>query len=306
MIAAKDILVSVIVPAFNREATIARSINSVLAQTHTKLELLIVDDGSADSTLEIATALMRSDARMIVLVNARTKGAPGARNTGLDHATGTYVVFLDSDDCLEPRMIETLISQAINKPPATIITCHSRLVEESEGKETTVGSFTWTPVGMIVPQLLNGQTYVDMNAALIATQILREVGGLDESCPSFQEWDLHLRLAEKCHYSSVPELLVRYYQHAEQMSKSDRRNVQGRLYIYRKHRALWRQHHQKVNWKHRVMELLSQIQSFKKDRFAFLMQLVTIEPKMLVWWLTESVKAIAGPVLRRRNPTSFT
>ena len=90
-------LVSVIMPAYNSEKYIGKSIESVLAQDYEKFELIIVDDGSQDGTKRIAEQYAKSDVRIKLLEQAN-QGVSVARNKGLDTATGEYVAFLDSDD----------------------------------------------------------------------------------------------------------------------------------------------------------------------------------------------------------------
>ena len=90
--------VSVIMPCYNSEKYIAESIESVLNQTHQRLELLICDDGSSDRSVEIIKEFKSKDSRIKFFVNSYSKGAPGARNTCMDHAVGDFVSFLDSDD----------------------------------------------------------------------------------------------------------------------------------------------------------------------------------------------------------------
>lgn len=98
-------LFSVIVPAYNSEQFLSICIRSVLSQTEPDFELLIVDDGSSDNTLSILQKVSQTDSRIKVF-HQENKGHTGARNTGLENATGNYVLFLDSDDGLEPDVLK--------------------------------------------------------------------------------------------------------------------------------------------------------------------------------------------------------
>ena len=107
-----SVLVSVIVPVFNREAILAETINSVLGQTYIDLELLLVDDGSTDASVQIAEDFARNDARVRVIRRERQpKGAPTCRNIGLEAARGDFIIFLDSDDLLLKQAIETRVAE---------------------------------------------------------------------------------------------------------------------------------------------------------------------------------------------------
>lgn len=100
-------LISVMIPAYNRQAYIAECLDSVLAQSYTNFEILVIDDGSTDETLEIAKEYATKDAR-IKLLGGSHQGVSAARNLGLDAATGEYVFFLDTDDIIHPRLLEAL------------------------------------------------------------------------------------------------------------------------------------------------------------------------------------------------------
>ena len=93
-------MVSVVIPAYNRERYLADAVDSVLAQTFTDFELLIVDDGSRDRTVEIAKSYR--DPRIRLVRHERNRGVAAARNTGVAEARGAYVAFLDSDDVAYP------------------------------------------------------------------------------------------------------------------------------------------------------------------------------------------------------------
>lgn len=101
-----SIFVSIIIPVYNRSSTIVATLNSVEKQTYQNWECFIVDDFSTDDLVEKAKSW---DCRFKYVLNKRTKGAPGARNTGIENASGDYIIFLDSDDfltadCLEQRL----------------------------------------------------------------------------------------------------------------------------------------------------------------------------------------------------------
>lgn len=102
-------MVSVIIPAYNRAAIIVETLKSIAGQTYNHWECIIVDDHSTDSTGEVAQSFCSADARFKLFKNKRTKGAPGARNTGIEVCLGEYIIFLDSDDILLPHCIENRI-----------------------------------------------------------------------------------------------------------------------------------------------------------------------------------------------------
>lgn len=100
--------ISVIIPLYNRETVIEECVRSVCAQSHKELEIILIDDGSTDRSLEICRKLAQQDSRILLLEGAHA-GVSGARNAGLEAATGKYVFFVDSDDVIHPRLLEALV-----------------------------------------------------------------------------------------------------------------------------------------------------------------------------------------------------
>ena len=101
-------LISVIVPVCNTEPYLSDCIRSVLAQTHSDLELILVDDKSEDKSSEICQEACRMDSRVIFLSQERRKGVSAARNRAIGAARGSYLFFLDSDDMIHPGLLKAL------------------------------------------------------------------------------------------------------------------------------------------------------------------------------------------------------
>ena len=117
----KQLPVSVIVPVFNVKDYVAEALESVLSQTHTNLELIVVDDGSMDGSGEICDDFASRDPRVKV-IHQENSGISTARNTGLDHAHGEVIAFLDPDDAFCEDMIETLL-ETMQKDRSDIVMC---------------------------------------------------------------------------------------------------------------------------------------------------------------------------------------
>lgn len=108
---AKDILVSVIVPVYQVEKYLARCVDSILNQTYSHLEVILVDDGSRDASGRICDSYAAADSRVRV-IHKENGGLSSARNAGIDIAQGDYLEFVDSDDWLEPEAVEILLTEA--------------------------------------------------------------------------------------------------------------------------------------------------------------------------------------------------
>lgn len=119
-------LISVIIPAYNIESYIERSLESVCRQTYKNLEIIVVDDGSSDQTGELIDKMAGMDSR-IIPIHKQNAGVSAARNTGLDRACGDYIGFIDGDDTVEPDMYELLLKNA-RKYQADISHCGYQMV----------------------------------------------------------------------------------------------------------------------------------------------------------------------------------
>ena len=124
----KDPLVSIIVPVYGTEAYLPACIESLCRQTYSNIEIILVDDQSPDGCPEICDSYAGKDSRIRV-IHQKNKGVSGARNTGMDHVSGYYVMFVDSDDELYPDSVELLLQDAC-KYDADIVSASAKIVGE--------------------------------------------------------------------------------------------------------------------------------------------------------------------------------
>ena len=198
--------VSVVMAAFNNAETIEESVRSVFAQTFDEWELLIVDDGSADSTLKIAQGLSSLDDRVRVLEMPSNGGSAAARNRAIANAEGQYVAVLDADDICMPLRLEKQVDalQADNDLAATA----SQLAEFGTWGGPEVARW---PVD--IRQIQHRQSTYQMPlphpSAMFRIEILRAVGGYDETCRRAQDYALFLKLRDQ-KVNCLPDVLVHY------------------------------------------------------------------------------------------------
>ena len=125
--------VSVVMPAYNAEKYIEESITSVINQTYTNWELIVIDDGSKDNTAEIVKQFAEKDKRITLYLNEKNMGVAKTRNRGFDMAKGEYIALLDSDDIWLPEKLEKQLKLA-EETDAEIIYCSYELISETGEK----------------------------------------------------------------------------------------------------------------------------------------------------------------------------
>lgn len=125
-------MVSIIMPAFNAARFLEEAIQSVLDQTYRDWELLVIDDGSADQTAQIAEAFSREDARIRLIKNEYNMGVAETRNRGVALAAGEWIAFLDSDDCWHPEKLEKQLAFARENGAEFVFSGSAFMNEQSE------------------------------------------------------------------------------------------------------------------------------------------------------------------------------
>ncbi|MEM7329329.1 MAG: glycosyltransferase [Pseudomonadota bacterium] len=133
----KMVTISVIIPTFNRADLVLRAVRSVLAQRDVRTEIIVVDDGSTDNTIEALEALSVATNARLQIVKQSNAGASAARNHGLKLATGDFIQFLDSDDTLNPNKLAIQYDALASNPEASVSFCHGWL--QQSGRETQIG-----------------------------------------------------------------------------------------------------------------------------------------------------------------------
>ncbi|HVT88208.1 MAG TPA: glycosyltransferase [Tepidisphaeraceae bacterium] len=179
-------LVSIIIPCFNAEQFVGDAIRSALAQTYRPCEVIVIDDGSTDRSLEV----IRSFGNEIKFESGPNRGGSAARNRALELAAGEFVQFLDADDLLHPDKLSRQVPHLISSP-RSVICCNWELQDEdTEARRCRVLHGTQ----------LDSLRFVVRNQLTICGPLHRKaelvaIGGFRECLPCCQEFDLHVRLA---------------------------------------------------------------------------------------------------------------
>lgn len=130
--------ISIIIPAYNSESTIRRCVDSIRNQTYRNLEIIVVNDGSTDSTSEVVNEINNTDSR-VKLISIPNGGVSHARNVGIDSATGDFIAFVDSDDTIDTGMYQSLLD-LIHKHNAQIAHCSYKNCDEEGALLSAVGN----------------------------------------------------------------------------------------------------------------------------------------------------------------------
>lgn len=224
---------SVVIPAYNREKTIKRAIDSVLRQTYQNFEIIVVDDGSTDGTKDVVLSIHDDRIRYIYQEN---QGAQVARNHGLHLANGDYISFLDSDDEWLPGFLETVRDKFFDDislgcvyclTGITDITGHIRLAREDRLE------------GNIYAEALQ-QGYITSPSALsMKRSCFDEIGEWDVDFKACQDDDICFRLAKKYKFALIPEILalvhISYDGCGDRISTSLRRVADAWWQLWRKY-----------------------------------------------------------------------
>ena len=216
----KKELVSVIIPAFNAASYIRQTLNSVLAQTYQALEVIVVDDGSTDSTGAIVEEFAKKDAR-IQLVRQCNAGVGAARNTAIGKAHGKYIAPLDADDLFFPEKLEKQVACMERWGSETgLVYCGTTVIDEH-------GHFVRTnDLQTLEGRLRLAVVLRNVGSAsvpLIRATALEKVGTYltraeQRGAQGCEDWDLHIRIAEQSGIRVVPEHLLAYRESGSSMS----------------------------------------------------------------------------------------
>jgi len=221
-------LVTVIIPTYNRGWIIQEAIDSVLDQDFNDYELIVVDDGSEDNTLEILEAYGKA----IKVLQQGNRGVSAARNRGIEEATGRLIAFLDSDDLWLPKKLSTQVKFFENNADALIN--QTQEIWNRNGLRVNPKKRHHKFSGMIFERSLE-LCLVSPSAVMIAKDLFDTVGVFDENLPACEDYDLWLRISCRypVHLTDLP-LVIKRGGHDDQLSKGvglDKYRIQSLLKI---------------------------------------------------------------------------
>ncbi|MBA3492055.1 MAG: glycosyltransferase [Rubrobacteraceae bacterium] len=224
--------VSVVIPCYNQAHFLTEAIQSVLSQTYTDFEVVVVDDGSKDDTVAVASGLASLDPR-VRLIRQENRGLAGARNRGLAECVGDYVVFLDSDDRLLREALEIGVRRLEAHPKCAFVSGQYRAIAAD-------GSHFWRPYEPPVERdgyVMLLQYCFGMPAVVMYRRwVFEEAGGFDGSVDAAADWDLYLRVARRFPIHHHGKVVADYRQHGTSMNQDPALMLESTVAVLRSQR----------------------------------------------------------------------
>jgi glycosyltransferase involved in cell wall biosynthesis len=220
--------VSVIIPAYNAMRYLPQTLDSVLQQTFTDFEVVIVNDGSSDNIVEWAPQLKDSRVRLITQVN---QGVSAARNNGIANSTGEYIAFLDADDLWAPQYLEKQVNYLDKHPHVGVVYTWTQLIDEFGNPINRI--FASHASGMIWKELLGKDVISTGSSAMVRRRCLDNVS-FDTQLAHAEDLDFWLQIAQNYEFGVIKEPLTSYRQHPYNVTKNRDKMMRGLHTVYEK------------------------------------------------------------------------
>jgi glycosyltransferase involved in cell wall biosynthesis len=200
----QELLVSIIMPTYNRAAIIRDAIDSVLAQKYRNWELIIVDDNGSDNTEEIIKEI--NDPRIKYIRNEKNVGCAGARNVGLQHARGDYIGYLDSDNLLQEDFILIMTQEMTAKPQFDVMYCAQKLMRVHQGNVEEKG----IRFANFHRPTLENHNYIDAGVIFHRKSCIEKYR-FNDKIRTWEDWNFLIQVTEEKPAYAVPCILAEYY-----------------------------------------------------------------------------------------------
>ena len=212
--------VSIVIPTYNSEKFIDRTIKSVLNQTFQNFELIIVDDCSVDNTRKMIREFQKQDDRIKLIALEKNSGAPAhPKNVGIKNAKGEYIAFLDHDDEWLPKKLEKQLELFKNSSDNLgFVGCNFLIIDDNRNKSREYCLPSW-PREKFFERFLLGNIS-SSSGIMIKQKVLDRIGGFDEKLKFADDWDMWLRISKHFDFDFVSEILVKYHLHSTNVTSN--------------------------------------------------------------------------------------
>ena len=196
-------LISVIMPVFNREKVVMNAVNSILSQSYQNFELIIVDDGSSDGTIDVLNEINNEKIKLII--TGENNGCPAARNRGILESHGEIICYLDSDNLWDKDYLAATVGAYVELPDADCIySAQMRYKDYDSNPERFL-------FGSLNKSLLHNVNFIDVNSLTHKRHILNDIIGFDGTLTREEDWDFVLRINSRYKIYSIPFLQSKYF-----------------------------------------------------------------------------------------------
>lgn len=202
-------VVSVVIPVHNCERYVAEAIESILGQTLEKLELILVDDGSTDSSGAILDDYAAKDPRVRVVRHDKSRGRGAARNSGIEVARAALLAFNDADDVSIPDRLKRQTAY-LDAHPEVGFVASSRIITDLDGNYIAARRIRWDAAELV--ERIRRYCHISHAAAMYRADVLRDIGGYRNAFAAAQDYDLLLRLIERTKVGVLDVPVYRYRQ----------------------------------------------------------------------------------------------
>ena len=281
-------LISIIVPSYNREHTILRALNSIINQTYTNIEIIVVDDCSTDNSISIIKTFMKKNPRIQLFINPENKGANYTRNQGVKHANGKYLSFLDSDDEFYLDAIEILWKKIKKTSERIGLVYYGTFLIKNR------------KIRKIYPKY-RGNVFRDLMTKgtigaypLIKREVFTKAGLFDESevlrKGGNQDYEFWIRISQYYEFECVNKLLIKGYFLSDGITFNSAitqpfTKIRSYLYIWNKYKQYFRKDTDVyVFFCYKIYELLEKSQKKKFAKKIIFMALKTNKMKLRTYY----------------------
>ena len=208
-------MVSAILPNYNYAQYLGGAIDSVLNQTHSAIEIIVVDDGSTDGSREV----LESYGDKIKTVFQKNAGVSAARNRGIAESGGDYIAFLDPDDVWFPEKIEKQLSKFKSDPELGLVHVG---IEHIDARGDSLNVRLCGTEGWVLEDILLGRPVIFGGGSgfVVPRRVIDDIGEFDTRMSTSADWDIFCRIAKNYRFGVVPETLLHYRIHGANMHKN--------------------------------------------------------------------------------------
>jgi glycosyltransferase involved in cell wall biosynthesis len=219
--------VSIIVPVFNGQKTIAEALNSVMLQTVSDFEVIVINDGSVDKTAEIVQEFVQRDPIRFRLHTTDNQGPSSARNLGLAQAKGEFIAFLDADDLWHPRKLENQLHSLENHIDAVAVISNYQIRSGLDSPAERKQKFDWNMKSLEDWSLLLGMSPCFFSTVMIRANVFESCGNFNADMKNVEDVEFAFRLIEVGLVVNTGQFDVTYRNHAKQNHRNTETMIQG-------------------------------------------------------------------------------